>query len=295
MVERFEVAVVGSLHLDIMVKGPHLPRLDETVIGSAWGFKCGGKGGNQAVAAAHAGARTGFVGAIGEDDFGRRLRDNLLQAEIDCSRLVVERNSGSGMSVAIQDAQGGYCAVVVSGANLAIDRNQFQGVAAKVLLLQNEIGPEISAAAAEAFARTGAYVIHNAAPFRPGPRQFADLVVVNRIEAAAMAGFDVVSVPDAIRAAGTIAGAFDAIVTLGSEGCVVATRHGEQRHLAADKVAVVSSHGAGDAYCGTLAAAIAKGADIAAAAREASTAAARRVAEAADWADPTQHSLSRRY
>jgi ribokinase len=85
-----------------------------------------------------------------------------------------------------------------------------------------------------------------------------------------------------MRAAGTIAGAFDAIVTLGGEGCVVATRHGERRHLAADKVAIVSSHGAGDAYCGTIAAAIARGADHFAAAQEASTAAARLVAQVAE-------------
>ncbi len=281
MVEPFDVVVVGSLHLDIMVKGPHLPRLDETVLGSAWRFKCGGKGGNQAVAAARAGARTGFVGAIGDDDFGRKLRDNLLRAGIDCSRLAVDRGAGSGMSVAIEDAQGAYGAVVVSGANLGIDPRQFHGMAAKVLLLQNEVRPEINAAAAATFARAGATVIHNAAPFRPESKPFADLVVVNRVEAAAMAGFDIASVPDGLRAAETIAGAFDAIVTLGGDGCVIASRDGVRRHLPAEKVAVVSSHGAGDAYCGALAAAIAKGADLFAAAGEANKAAARRVGQAA--------------
>ena len=70
MVEHFDVAVVGSLHLDIMVKGPHLPGIDETVMGSSWRYKCGGKGSNQAVAAARAGARTAFVGCVGDDDFG---------------------------------------------------------------------------------------------------------------------------------------------------------------------------------------------------------------------------------
>jgi len=279
MAERFDVAVVGSLHLDIMVKGPHLPRLDETVIGSAWRFKCGGKGGNQAAAAARAGARVGFIGAIGDDDFGRRLRDNLVQAGVDCSRLAVNRRAGSGMSVAIEDAQGAYGAVVVSGANLAIDPRQFHGVAAKVLLLQNEVRPEINAAAAEAFAASGATVIHNAAPFRPGTLRFAGLVVVNRVEAAAMAGFDIASLADARRAAEKIAGPFDAIVTLGGDGCVVASRNGEGRHLPAEKVTAVASHGAGDAFCGTLAAAIARGADLFAAAQAASRAAADFVAQ----------------
>jgi len=274
MAESFDVAVVGSLHLDIMVKGPHLPQLDETVMGSGWRFKCGGKGGNQAVAAAKAGARTAFAGATGDDDFGRKLRDNLVRAGIDCSRLTVDRNTGSGMSVAIEDAQGAYGAVVVSGANLAIDPRQFQGVAAKVLLLQNEVLPDINAAAATGFAATGAYIIHNAAPFRHGESPSADLVVVNRVEAAAMAGFDIVSLPDARRAAEKIAGAGDAIVTLGGDGCIIAGRNGTPRHLPAEKVTAISSHGAGDAFCGALAAAIAMGADLLAAAQAASRAAA---------------------
>lgn len=282
MVEPFAVAVVGSLHLDIMVKGPHLPRLDETVMGSAWRFKCGGKGGNQAAAAVKAGARTAFVGAIGDDDFGQKLRDNLARAGIDCSRVAVVPGAGSGMSVAIEDAQGSYGAVVVSGANLGIDPRQFHGTAAKVLLLQNEVRPEINAAAAQSFAKSGAYVIHNAAPFRRGESPPADLVVVNRVEAAAMAGYDIASLADAQRAAEKIAGARDAIVTLGGDGCIVAGRNGGRRHLSAEKVAVVSSHGAGDEFCGALAAAIAMGADPFTAAQAASRAAARHVAQATE-------------
>lgn len=279
MAERFDVAVIGSLHLDIMVRGPHLPRLDETVMGSAWRFKCGGKGGNQAVAAVRAGARVGFIGAIGDDDFGCKLRDNLMQAGVDCSRLAIDRRTGSGMSVAIEDAQGAYGAVVVSGANLSIDPHQFYGVTAKVLLLQNEVRPEINAAAAEAFAASGATVIHNAAPFRPGTLPFAGLVVVNRIEAAAMAGFDIASLADAERAALRLAGTGDVIVTLGGDGCIVAARGGEWRHIAAETVAAVSSHGAGDVFCGRLAAETARGADLLAAAQAASRAAAAFVAQ----------------
>ncbi|HRX37667.1 MAG TPA: PfkB family carbohydrate kinase, partial [Aestuariivirga sp.] len=75
-----DVAVVGSLHLDIMVKAPRLPGRDETLMGSAWHYKCGGKGGNQAVAAAQFDARTRFGGRTGQDDFGERLRANLVAA-----------------------------------------------------------------------------------------------------------------------------------------------------------------------------------------------------------------------
>ena len=116
-----EVAVVGSLHLDIVVAAPRLPARDETLMGSAWHFKCGGKGGNQAVAAARFGSPTGFGGQVGDDDFGRRLTANLAAAGVDIAHVGVDPARGSGMSVAITEAAGEYGAVVVSGANLTID------------------------------------------------------------------------------------------------------------------------------------------------------------------------------
>ena len=116
----FDVIVCGSLHLDIMVKGAPLPRLDETAVGSGWGMACGGKGGNQAVMAARMGARTAMIGRVGEDDFGRRLLANLDRFQIDRIAVGKDESAGSGMSVAIVDAQGDYGAVIVSGANLKL-------------------------------------------------------------------------------------------------------------------------------------------------------------------------------
>ena len=117
----FDVIVCGSLHLDIMVDAPHLPRLDETAVGKAWRQVCGGKGGNQAVQAARHGAKTAMIGCVGEDDFGARLTANLDAAGVDRSGIGVDRRAGSGMSVAIVDKNGDYGAVIVSGANLALD------------------------------------------------------------------------------------------------------------------------------------------------------------------------------
>src|SRR3954451_14540603 len=114
------IVVVGSLHYDIMVDAPDRPRKGETVAGHAWRPKFGGKGGNQAVAAARAGAKVRMAGAVGDDEFGRFLL-GALGGGVDASRVARLSGTGSGMSVAISDASGDYGAVIVSGANLLVD------------------------------------------------------------------------------------------------------------------------------------------------------------------------------
>src|SRR5258708_15092471 len=102
------VVVLGSLHLDIMVHAPDRPKKGETLPGSAWGYKAGGKGGNQAVAAAQFGARASMVGRVGDDDFGGRLLNNLKISGVDTEHVRTDLEAGSGMSVAIIDAEGDY-------------------------------------------------------------------------------------------------------------------------------------------------------------------------------------------
>ena len=114
----FDVIVCGSLHLDIVLHAPRLPVRDETVTGTGWRQVCGGKGGNQAVMAARAGAQTAFIGRVGDDAFGRRLRENLVGAGVDVAEVCVDPQAGSGMSAAILQDDGDYGAVIVSGANL---------------------------------------------------------------------------------------------------------------------------------------------------------------------------------
>src|SRR5438105_10153628 len=98
------VVVLGSLHLDIMVHAPDRPKKGETLPGSAWAYKAGGKGGNQAVAAAQFGAVASMIGRVGDDDFGRRLLSHLREAGVDARRVRIDPGAGSGMSVAIVDA-----------------------------------------------------------------------------------------------------------------------------------------------------------------------------------------------
>ena len=272
-----DVAVAGSLHLDIMVKAPRLPMRDETMMGSSWHYKCGGKGGNQAVAAARFGGRVGFGGRTGADDFGDRLRANLAEAGVDIACVGIDPTTGSGMSVAIEEESGEYGAVVVSGANLAIDagtiaKNWKTLWSCKVLLLQNEIPEPVNLAAAREAKGNGARIVVNAAPARAMSSELLDLVdvlVVNRVEAAMLSGHD-----DAEQALKALCHpARDVILTRGRDGLMLATRDGTRDSIPAMQVMPVSTHGAGDCFCGALAARLAVGDAIQAACKYANVAA----------------------
>lgn len=279
MADHFDVAVVGSLHLDIMTRAPRLPALDETVLGQSWHFKCGGKGGNQAAAAARAGARTAFVGCVGNDDFGTQLLAHLDAAKVDRSRVSIDPNSGSGMSVAMEDADGNYSAVVVSGANQNIRPSQYESLSTRVLLIQNEISASATLDAARACKRGKAFVVYNTAPFLPLSDellQHVDLIVANRVEATDATGIAIATLSDAARAAQALsARRRDSVVTAGDLGCALCTDKGDLKLVPAVKVKAVSTHGAGDLFCGVLAARIATGVELAEAVSEANMSAAR--------------------
>jgi ribokinase len=249
-----EVFVVGALHLDVVVDAPHLPALDETVVGSAVAYRFGGKGGNQAVAAARMGARVAMAGRVGRDRFGGMILAALDEAGVERSG-VLEVDGASGMSVAIVDARGDYGAVIVSGVNREIGHVAVPS-GAKVVVLQNEVPEAVNLRVAAAAG--DARVVLNAAPAREVDARLmarVDVLVVNRGEAAALAG---VAEPEAAAVALRAKGPGVVIVTLGGEGLVAASAEGVLR-MAAPKVEVVSTHGAGDSFTGALAARLAKG------------------------------------
>ena len=291
----FDVIVCGSLRLDIIVEAPHLPRLDETAVGHAWRQACGGKGANQAAQAARQGARTAMIGRVGNDDFGMRLIAHLDRAGVDRTGVIVDKNTGSGMSVAIVDAKGDYGAVIVSGANLATAP---EGVAAcwaylggaRVLVLQNEIPHGVNVAAAQAARRAGALVVFNAAPARDCGTDLLDLVdvlVVNRIEAEMLSGRPVHDRPGALAVMMALgANRRTVIVTLGGEGLVVAPAREAPIEMASLPVAAVSTHGAGDCFVGALAARLAAGNDVVEACRFANEAAGTFVSTASARSGP---------
>jgi ribokinase len=282
------VTVFGSLHHDIMVDAPALPHLGETVAGYDWRPSSGGKGLNQAVAAARAGAQVSMIGAVGDDEFGRGLVLQLDRMGVDRTHVRLAQGERTGISVAITEEHGDYGAVIVSGANLSLGESDVRDASAlwsgtAILLLQNEVPEEANILAAEAAKDAGARVVLNAAPARPLPdrlRDLVDILVVNAIEARMLTGgSEIASLGDALAAARHLASRYEAsIVTAGGLGLAYAGGEGGEGTLPALPVKVVSTHGAGDTFVGTLAAASARGMTLAQALDSANRAAASLVA-----------------
>lgn len=277
------IAVVGSLHYDVLVTGDARPRKGETLFGESWAWKCGGKGGNQALEAARHGGRVAFIGAVGQDGFGDALLSRLNGAGVDTDGVRRLADVGSGMSVALFDRSGDYGAVIVPGSNWQIaaddlaEAPQLRGCDA--LLLQNEVRPEINLTAAKVAKTSGALVILNAAPARELPDDLAsliDILVVNEIEAEALSGGGPVATIDAaeVAARALTARVATVIITLGGEGLVACRRGEAPVHVSGHQVPVASTHGAGDTLIGALATRLVAGADLASAARYANAAAA---------------------
>ncbi|MEN5015034.1 ribokinase [Erwinia sp. Eh17-17] len=279
------ILVIGSLHYDIMLQADHRPEKGETVIGSGCAYKFGGKGGNQAVSAALAGAQVRFAGAVGDDAQGAFLLAVLQQNGVDTTHVAVNVGIPSGMSVAIQDAEGDYGAVVVSNANNHItlaslsDDALWQQVS--MLLLQNEVPEAVNHQAAAEAKKRGIRVCLNAAPARPLTPEMlgaVDLLVVNAVEARDLSQIAVADLSAACQAAESLGGRFPAVVvTAGEHGVAFCEEGAPARSLPAQKVQLVSTHGAGDCFMGMLCTTLLQGATLAVAVDKANQAAAEHV------------------
>ena len=271
-----DVFVAGSLHWDVVVNAPRLPGLDETLMGHNVTYRFGGKGGNQAVAAAQMGASVAMAGRIGHDDAGQRLRAVLEESGVDHGQ-VRACDEPSGMRAENIEAHGDNGAGVVTGATPILSGDDIvEPPDAKVLLLQNEVPEQVNLTLAKR-AKGHVRVMLNAAPSRSMSDELlacVGVLIVNRVEAADLVGakgasLDAESAAIAIREMGPDV----AIVTLGSDGLVIADASGAEK-LDAIGVNMLSSHGAGDMFCGALAAMIAKGATLLEACKFSSAAAA---------------------
>jgi ribokinase len=265
------VLVLGALHHDVVVDAPRLPAVDETLPGTGVDYRFGGKGGNQAVAAARMGAGVSMAGRVGRDEAAAAILSALDGSGVDRS-LVLEADAPTGMSVAITLPSGDYGAVIVSGANLENDGNVFWSVPPATVLLQNEI-PESANLALVRRLPSETLLIVNAAPARPLPDELAartDVLILNRVEAEGLTG--ATDPEEASRALeGLVRGTV--VLTLGADGVVLA-RDGKVSHHPAFRVDVVSTHGAGDMFAGALAARLTDGEPMAQALRFAQAAAA---------------------
>ncbi|HEV2895509.1 MAG TPA: ribokinase [Actinomycetota bacterium] len=268
-----EVAVVGSLNLDLVVRVARLPGPGETVVGDDVFRNPGGTGANQAVAAARLGRRVAMVGRVGDDEAGRDLLGSLEADAVDTSQVRVVAGVPSGTAFITVSEDGENQIVVSPGANARLtpdDVGQAGAAlaAAAVTLLQLEVPLAAVAAAARA---AGGTVLLNPAPVRDLPEELlaeVDVLVPNRVELAQLAGG---AVPETVAEATRLAGRLPAravVVTLGADGCLV-IEHGDATHVPAVPVRAVDTTAAGDAFCGGLADALAGGATLEDAARRA--------------------------
>ncbi len=264
------VAVVGSLNMDLVIKAPRLPAVGETVLGGAFATFPGGKGANQAVAAARLGAAVAMVGRVGDDAFGRQLREGLAREGIDVSAVRTDTAAATGVALITVDGVGHNTIVVASGANMAVtpaDVDAARAVIAEgtVLLLQLEVPVEAVRRAAQLAHAAGRLVILDPAPApsAPLPDDLYRLLAVinpNEVEARALTGIAIATEADARHAAEALLarGCQAAVLKLGERGAYMAV--GPHREaVPAVRVEPVDTTAAGDAFAAGLGVALAEG------------------------------------
>ncbi len=294
-----EIVVVGSANLDTTAHVPRLPAPGETVLGGDTGESVGGKGANQAVAAARLGRSVAMVGRVGDDPAGRRIREALTTQGVQVDQLGSTAGSGSGAALIVVDESGENMIVVAPGANSTLTAAHVRAAQellarAGAVVCQLEIPEE---AVVEAVRLAGGRVILNPSPVRSVPPEVmarVDVLIVNRSELGAIAGApEPRTVDDAAALAAGVGGPGAVVVTLGADGALLVD--GNTRvHVPAVRVpTVVDPTGAGDTFCGALTDALVRGEALDGAVRWAVRAAALAVTGAgAQSAMPTAAQLA---
>jgi len=285
------VIVFGSINTDLVVRVPHFPRPGETLAGGGFFTAGGGKGANQAVAAARMGADVRLIGAVGADDFGARRLAELAAEGIAVGGVARLDGTTTGVALITVDAAGENTIVLDAGANAAVTLDALTTTlrgdsAGGVFVAQLELPLDVVAAALEAAKAVGLTTLLNVAPFHPEAARLlrlVDVLVVNEGEAAGLAGAsDAAITPEA---AGEIVrhlrarGPGIVLLTLGAAGAVIGTAD-VIIHIAAPPVTPVDTTGAGDCFVGVFAVGLAAGMTTEAAARRAVVAASRSIAVA---------------
>jgi ribokinase len=274
------VVVIGSINVDLVVAADHLPRPGETVLGGRFARHFGGKGANQAVAAARAGASVIMIGAVGRDAYGDESLASLMAEGVDVTR-VRRVDAPTGVAIIAVAADGENQIVVAPGANAevsSVDLERLELAGSDVLLTCLEIPMAAVVGAVASAARLGLRAIVNPAPGRRLPPELlasSPILTPNQDELLAISG---ATAPDSALAALATAGAGAVVVTRGSGGALLA-EGGRRVDVPARQAAVVDATGAGDAFSGVLAAWLAEGRTLDEAVAAANVAASMSVAQ----------------
>jgi ribokinase len=262
------ILVIGSSNTDLVVKVPRLPAPGETVLGGDFASVAGGKGANQAVAAARAGAAVTFVARVGDDAFGRLSLEGLRKEGIHVDYVVTDRQHPSGVALILVAPDGQNSIAVAPGANAHLTPADVHHAAAafrsaRLVVIQLEIPMPAVQSALELAAHHRVPVLLNPAPARPIPTDWfrhITFLVPNAKEAGALTGIEVTDPDTAIRAAARLRhkGVAHVIVTLGDQGVVLDAPR-LHKHLPAHRVRAVDTTAAGDVFCGALAVAWTEG------------------------------------
>ena len=263
------VIVFGSINMDLVTRTPRLPRAGETLQGYEFFTAAGGKGANQAVAAARLGISTQMVGRVGNDDFGHQLRDGLQAAGVHIDQVLLDDNASSGVAVIAVDDAGENNIIIIAGANGRVNQEDVERLTdllpnAAALLLQLEVPIPTVLIAAQAAQKANVPVILDPAPARedipPELYSLVDIITPNEVEATQLVGFPVDGQETASKAAAELQqrGIGTVIIKLGAQGVFCATAS-ETFFVPAFSVQAVDTVAAGDAFNGGLAAALAEG------------------------------------
>ena len=279
------IVVIGSSNTDMVVKTSHIPAGGETVLGGDFFMNAGGKGANQAVAAARYGNCVVFIAKTGDDLFGAKARETLQKDGIVTDYVFLDKEHPSGVALITIDKDAENCIVVASGANMHLCAADIDAAAeeirsADVVLMQLECPIETVEYAARMATEAGVPVILNPAPAPAEPLREEllrnlYLITPNRSEASRISGIEVKDMESAQRAAKAIydMGPHNVIITLGAEGSLIYDGQMFMR-VEAIQVEAVDTTAAGDTYNGVLASVIAEGRSLIEAANEANQASA---------------------
>lgn len=262
------IVVVGSSNMDLVVKSSRIPVVGETILGGDFLMVPGGKGANQAVAAARLGAHVHFVARLGDDMFGRRSLENFKEAGVDTTHVTLSAEAPSGVALIMVDAHGNNVIVVASGANALLSPDDVHKAesdiaSAGAVVTQLESPLETVQATAQLAHAAGVPFVLDPAPAQPlGPEllKLVDVLTPNETEAQILTGIEVTDEASGRAAAEELlsAGVKTVILTMGAQGFLLVNRE-KVEFVNAREVVAVDSTAAGDAFTGSLAVGMAQG------------------------------------